>query len=87
MHRFIIISEHTAEDCKMAVKHFREHHAGFIAHFEWGCYDNDHTAYLITEANNHEEAMLLVPPLFRPKARAIQLTTFNPRKSGDKAHE
>lgn len=86
MPRFIIISPHTAEDCKMAVKHFREHHAGFLSHYEWGCYDNDHTAYLLLEANSHEEALMTVPPLFREKARAVQLTYFNPRKQGDPLH-
>jgi hypothetical protein len=87
MSRYIVKSPHTAEDCKMAVKHFREHHAGFLTHYEWGCYDNDHTAYLILEANSHEEALQTVPPLFRGKASAVKLTYFNPRKESDKLHE
>ena len=87
MHRYIVISPHTAEDCKLAVKHFREHHAGFLSHYEWGCYDNDHTAYLMLEAESHEEALLTVPPLFRGKARAVQLTFFNPRKTDDPLHK
>lgn len=86
MPRFIVISSHTAEDCRMALKHFREHHAGFLSHYEWGCYDNDHTAYLMLEANNHEEALNTVPPLFRSKSKAIQLTTFNPKSKSDAAH-
>jgi hypothetical protein len=86
MPNYIIISEHTAEDCRSAVKHFREHHAGYLSHFQWGCYDNDHTAYLITEAESHEAAMLAVPPLFRPKAKAVQLTSFDPKNRGEKAH-
>ena len=87
MHRYLVISPHTAEDCRMAVKHFRDYHAGFLSHFEWGCYDNDHTAYQILEANNHEEALHAVPPLFRERARAIQLTHFNPRVKTDPLHE
>ena len=86
MPRFIVISSHTAEDCKLAVKHFREHHAGFLSHFEWGCYDNDHTAYLMLEADSHEEALQTVPPLFRPKTRVVQLTFFNPKKTSDPLH-
>ena len=42
MDRYLIISEHTAEDCRLAVKHFIQYHANFLTHFEWGCYDNDH---------------------------------------------
>lgn len=87
MERYIIISAHTAEDCRMAVKHFREHHANFLTHFEWGCYDNDHTAYAFVDAASHEEAKLTVPPLFRNKTRVIKLANFDPRKTGDPLHK
>ncbi len=86
MDRYIVISAHTAEDCRMAVKHFREHHASFLTHYLWGCYDNDHTAYAFVDAESHEEAMMTVPPLFRPKARAIKLTSFNPKTIKDPTH-
>jgi hypothetical protein len=87
MSRFIIKSAHTAEDCKMAVKHFREHHANFLTHFEWGCYDNDHTAYAIVDAESHEQAKMAVPPLFRDKATVTKLANFDPRKKGDPMHQ
>jgi len=86
MDRYIVISPHTAEDCRMAVKHFKEHHAGFLTHYEWGCYDNDHTAYIIMEAESHEQALNTVPPLFRNKAKAIRLVYFKPRAKGDPVH-
>jgi hypothetical protein len=87
MHRYMIMSPHTAEECTMAIKHFRDYHAGFLSHFDWGCYDNDHTAYRIVEADSHEEAKLAVPPLFREKTRVIQLTRFNPKKTSDPLHQ
>ena len=87
MPRFIVISSHTAEECRKAVKHFSEYHATFLTHFEWGCYDNDHTAYATIEADNHEEALLAVPPLLRHSARAIKLTTFDPRNKTEKLHQ
>ena len=87
MSRFIVKSGHTAEDCRKAVKHFREHHAGFLTHFEWGCYDNDHTAYAIVDAETHEEAKLCVPPLFRDKAHIVKLTNFDPKKNIDPLHK
>ncbi len=86
MDRFIVISNHTAEDCRMAVKYFREYHAGFLTHFEWGCKDDDHTAYAIIEADNHEHAKMSVPPLFRVKTRVIKLTSFDPKKTTDPIH-
>ena len=78
----MVISGHTAEDCRQAVKYFAEFHAGYITHFAWGCKDNDHNAYAIIEADSHEEALLTVPPLFRSKAKVIKLVRFYPKKSG-----
>jgi len=78
MDRYIIISGHTAEDCRMAIKHFRQYHSVFLTHFEWGCYDNDHNAYAIIEADSHENALMAVPPLFRDKTRVIKLVHFKP---------
>ncbi|MCX6274627.1 MAG: hypothetical protein NTV09_05430 [Bacteroidetes bacterium] len=87
MDRYIIISEHTAEDCRMVVKEFVHYHAGFLTNFEWGCYDNDHHAYTILEAENHAQALMAVPPALRNKARAIKLTHFKPREGKDTAHQ
>ena len=86
MNRYIIISEHTTEDCRIAVKHFLEFHASFMTHFEWGCYDNDHHAYVIIEANSHEEAKLAVPPLFRDKAKVIKVAHLKSETVGEKIH-
>jgi hypothetical protein len=86
MERYMVLSSHTAEDCRTAVKYFREYHAGFLTHFEWGCYDNDHTAYAIIEAENHEQAKMAVPPLFRDKTKVVKLTTFNPKGKSDPYH-
>ena len=86
MDRYLIISNHTAEDCHLALDHFREHYPGFLTHFEWGCYDNDHNAYAIIEAESREVAKMAVPPLFRDKSKVIKLTTMNPKEVEDPAH-
>ncbi|MGK2863994.1 MAG: hypothetical protein ACSLE0_18830 [Chitinophagaceae bacterium] len=83
MDRFMVISGHTAEDCRRVVKYFAEFHAGYITHFEWGCKDGDHNAYAIIEAENHEQAILPVPPVFREKAKVIKLVRFYPKKDGE----
>ena len=87
MHRYLVISPHTAEDCKMAIKEFRKYNAGFLTHFEWGCLDNDHTAYAIIEAESHENAKMSVPTIFREKSRVILLTYFDPAAEEDKLHK
>jgi hypothetical protein len=78
MERYLIVSPHTAEDCRMAIEHFSKYNAGFLTHFEWGCYDEDHTAYAFVEADSHEQALLAVPPLLRSKAKAIKMVQFEP---------
>jgi hypothetical protein len=87
MDRYLIISYHTAEDCKMAVKYFMKYHAAFLTQFDWGCYDGDHHAYAIVEADSHENARLAVPPLFREKAKVIKLVHFSPQQTGEDVHE
>jgi len=86
MRKYIVISPHTSEDCRKAVKEFREHSAGFLTHFDWGCMDKDHTAYAIFEADSHETARMAVPALFREKTRVIMLTNFDPSKKVDRLH-
>ena len=78
MQKYIVISSHTAEDCRLAVDQFSKYNAGFLTHFDWGCADNDHTAYAIIEADSHENAKMTVPPLFRDKTRVVMLVNFEP---------
>jgi len=86
MDRYMVISSHTPEECKMAVKQFRQYNAGFLTHFEWGCLDSDHTAYVIIDAESHVNARMSVLPLFRKKTKAIRLTYFDPMKTRDPLH-
>ena len=89
MERYLITTEHTAEECRMAVKYFVEYHAGFLTHFEWGCKNNppDHHAYALIDADSTEQALLSVPPLFRPKAKAIKVVQFEAKNARDRLHE
>ena len=87
MDKYIVISSHTAEDCKMAVNQFRMHNAGFLTHFDWGCMDNDHTAYAIIDAESHENARMSVPTIFREKTKVVKLTNFDPMKTEDPFHQ
>ncbi len=88
MDRYMVISSHTAEECRQVVKYFAEFYAGYITHYEWGCKDNDHNAYAIIEADSHDQARMTVPPLFRDKVRVIKLVRFYPGKAGEeKSHQ
>jgi hypothetical protein len=54
MNRYLIESKHDDVDCEQAVKDIFA--AGYLHHFEWGCKDNDHTAWAIIEAESAEHA-------------------------------
>jgi hypothetical protein len=75
MDRFLVVSPHTAEDCKTAIQQVL--YAGYITHFDWGCMDGDHTGWVIIEADNAKQALMVVPTGQRAKARAVKLVKFS----------
>jgi hypothetical protein len=74
MDRFLVVSPHTDADCKDAIQQVLS--AGYITHFDWGCMDGDHTGWVIIEAENAKEALMVVPSGQRHNARAVKLTKF-----------
>lgn len=76
MPSFLIISPHTEEDCAKVIQDTLA--MGYLTHFDWGCKDAEHTGWAILEAENKAEALMVVPPLVRSHARAIQLSKFSP---------
>ncbi|HEX9655602.1 MAG TPA: hypothetical protein VGB89_01655 [Bacteroidota bacterium] len=75
MDRYLVVSPHTDEDCKNALKQVLA--AGYLTHFEWGCMDGDHTGWVILEAENAKEALMVVPTGQRASAKAIKLAKFS----------
>ncbi len=81
MDRYLVISPHSIEECQHVVEQVEA--AGYLTHMDWGCEDNDHTAYAEIEAESHEQALMLVPALIRRKARAIRVVKFDPKNPID----
>jgi len=78
MPKFLVVSNHTGEDC---IKALQETLAiGYLTHFEWGCKDGVHTGWAILEAENKAQAMMSVPTFLRPDAKVILLTQFDPER-------
>lgn len=78
MKRFLVISNHKAEDCTLALKETLA--IGYLTHFDWGCKDGVHTGWAVLEAEDKAEAMLSVPTFLRNQATVVRLTKFNPEK-------
>jgi hypothetical protein len=74
MHRFLVETEHTAEKCRMVVEEI--HSLGFLHHFDWGCDVGIHEGWAFIEAENEEEALLSVPLIVRPQARAVRVVKY-----------
>jgi hypothetical protein len=78
MKRFIVISDHTAEDCVRAVKETLA--IGYLTHYDWGCKDGVHTGWAIIEAESKSQALMSVPTFLRGSAHVVQLVKFDPDK-------
>ncbi len=84
MERFLVISPHTAEDCKDVLAQTLA--AGYLTHFDWGCADGVHTGWAIIEAEDAKEAMLSVPTGSRHLASVVKITKYTPEQI-EKMHQ
>jgi len=79
MPRFLIEVTHDAERvaCARAVEAFFKTGSHFFTHADWGCFDGEHKGWIIVEVDNRQEAQAIVPPIFRARAKVIQLNAFS----------
>ena len=78
MARYLIEVPHesTKEACERAVQVFFETGSHFMSNADWGCHDNEHKAWMVVDLDNKEEAIAILPPLFRDKAKIIALEKY-----------
>jgi len=78
MAKFFIEVEHeaTAEACARAIKLFMETGAHFLTHAEWGCKDDVHKAWVFVELDSKDEALHVLPPVYRSVAQIVQVYEF-----------
>jgi hypothetical protein len=78
MAKFLIEVPHEAEKaaCARAIRIFLETGSHFLTNADWGCYDGEHKAWIVLEAENKEEARFVLPPSFRPQAKIVRLNKF-----------
>jgi hypothetical protein len=76
--RYVIEASHTKEDCVALLDAILRAGAHYLTSTDWGCEDGVHTAWLIVEADSHDEARLMVPPVMRNGAQLVALNKFTP---------
>lgn len=78
MTRFLIEVEHenSKHACDQAVQAFLSTGSHFVTNADWGCGDDEHKAWFVADVESRDEALRLLPPLFRANAKVIQLQQF-----------
>ena len=76
--RFLIEVPHEESmvPCARAVRVFLSSGSHFLSHADWGCRDGVHKAWMIVEVDSRDEALGIVPPAFRERAKVVQLNAF-----------
>ncbi len=79
MPKFLIEVPHEPDTvaCAKVVKVFLSTGSHFLTHAHWGCMDGVHSAWMIVEVADKQEARGILPPAFRADARIVRLTHFS----------
>lgn len=85
MPRFLIEVPHHAETlaCARVVQVFLATGSHFLTHADWGCLDGTHSAWMIVDVDNKDEARSLLPPAFRTQAKIVALNHFTMEQIDD----
>ena len=80
MTRYLIQESHEPEECVRTIDAYFRAGAHFLTRSDWGCEAGVHRSWLIVEAENDEQARLMIPPAIRAKATLTPLNKFTPRE-------
>lgn len=75
MEKFLIEVPHGADkrSCIEAMEVFLKSGSHFLANADWGCIDDDHTARMMVDVESREDALQIVPPLYREQAKITRM--------------
>lgn len=79
MARFLIEVPHesNAIACGQAVQIFMRTGSHFMTHADFGCADGEHKGWLTVDVETREEALRILPPALRARARVVRLSKFS----------
>jgi hypothetical protein len=69
--------ENTKQACSLAVMEVLKFGSHFVPHADWGCADDVHIAWITVEVDSKEEAMAILPPLFRQSATVTEVNHYD----------
>jgi len=68
--------ENSSYECYRAIKVFLDSGSHFLANAEWGCPSDDHRAVMVVEVETEEQALKIVPPMYRDVAKITKMMNF-----------
>ncbi|MHC4560068.1 MAG: hypothetical protein ACYS80_22500 [Planctomycetota bacterium] len=79
MARFLIEIPHEdkTKECALAAKVLLSSGSHYLTHADFGCLDGEHKAWIIIEVDSKEEAQLVIPSVYRPRAKIVKLNKFS----------
>jgi hypothetical protein len=89
MAKFLIEVPHEANPvaCAQAVRIFLQTGSHFMTHADFGCADGEHKAWLTVEVDTKQEALRILPPALRARARVVRLSRFSMTHFGEMLRE
>ena len=78
MPRYLIevLHDNNKQACNEAIRVFKTTGSHFLTNADWGCSDDIHKAWIMADLDNKEEALFIVPPSFRQKAKVITIPKY-----------
>jgi hypothetical protein len=78
MTRYLIEVPHEGNQgaCDQAKQAFLATGSHFMTNADWGCADHEHKAWFIAEFESKDEARLILPPIYRERAKITTLQKF-----------
>jgi hypothetical protein len=85
MTKFLIEVPHSSNklECLRAAEVFLRSGSHFLANADWGCLDGKHKAWFVLEADSKEQALMVVPPVYRKETIVTQLNKFKIKEIED----
>lgn len=79
MKKYLIEVQHGGDktSCLRSLKAYLRPRNHLVMSVEWGCFDEENKAWLIVKTNSLEEALQIVPSIYRGNAKITRLQKFS----------
>jgi hypothetical protein len=75
---YLIEAPHSADECAQAMDEALAKGPRFLAQFDWGCVEGEHTGWARVEAEDVSDARSMVPTVARSRARVVRVGKASP---------